>query len=347
VSVWRSALAAALLVGVPTAPPANAAVDQPAPSRTLFTIADEDVFESSGLVDDDRTVYTVNDSGDDAVVYGIDPGSGETVSRTTYADSVDDVEAVAPGAGGTVWVGDIGDNRERREDLTAFRVTPGRGDAPRFTLGYPDGARDAETLLVHPRTGRLFVVSKSAFGGTVYAAPPDLRTEGTNRLRAFARVAGLVTDGSFFPDGRHVVLRTYGTASVYAFPGFELTGTVRLPAQRQGEGISVSPSGRVLVSSEGVHADVLEVTLPRTFTAAAAATRPPGPEPSTRPPAHRPARATPAPRGPEDYVAIALVAGGLAFLGWLTLRNSRVQPPPRPAGRPRRSRGRRPPAGRR
>ena len=50
---------------------------------------------------------------------------------------------------------------------------------------------------------------------------------------------GLVTDGTFFPDGRHVLLRTYGTASVYTFPGFAPAGTVTLPPQPQGEGISV------------------------------------------------------------------------------------------------------------
>jgi hypothetical protein len=335
VSVWRSAVAALVLGGMLTALPAHAA-DRPAPSRTLFTIADDDVFESSGLVDDGRTVYTVNDSGDDAVVYGIDARSGETVSRTTYADSVDDVEALAPGRDGTLWAGDIGDNKERRDDVAVYRVTPEGDEAAGYALTYPDGSHDAETLLVHPRTGRVFVVTKSAFGGTVYAAPTDLDADDENPMRTFAQVAGLVTDGSFFPDGRHVVLRTYGTASVYTFPAFELTGTVRLPAQRQGEGISVSPTGRVLVSSEGVHADVLEVTLPRSFTAAStAAAAPPGPPPSTRPPERRAARPQPAPRGPGEYVAIALVGAGIAFLGWLTVRNSRVhRPPRRPDRRP-------------
>lgn len=326
-TVWRRTPSVVVLGAVLAACPGSATADEPAPSRVLFTIADDDIVESSGLVDAGRTVYTINDSGNDPVLFGMDPRTGRTVSRTTFADDADDVEAVAPGRRGTVWVGDIGDNRERRDDVAVYRVTPGHGHATRFTLSYPDGAHDAETLLVRPRTGRVFVVSKSTFGGTVYAAPAVLRTDGTNRMRTFGRVAGLVTDGAFFPDGRHVLLRTYGTASVYTFPGFEPTGTVRLPAQRQGEGISVSRSGRVLVSSEGVHTDVLEVTLPRSFTTSGTRADPVGPQPSTRPPAHRAARATPAPRGPGDVAGIALVACGLAFVGWLTLRNSRVRPP--------------------
>ena len=116
--------------------------------------------------------------------------------------------------------------------------TPRDGEhrATRYPLTYPDGPHDAETLLVHPRTQRVFVVSKAVFGGTVYAAPRHLRPDQPNRLRAFARVPGLVTDGAFFPDGRHVVLRTYGTASVFTFPAFELVGTVTLPVAAAGRG---------------------------------------------------------------------------------------------------------------
>jgi hypothetical protein len=325
VTAWRSAVVAALLSVVTAGPRAAATADQPTPSHTLFTITDDDVFESSGLVDGGRTVYTVNDSGDDAVVYAIDARTGDTTDQIEYADDVDDVEALAPGPDDTLWVGDIGDNRQRRDDIAVYRVRSGDRDAPRFTLRYPDGPHDAETLLVHPRTGRVFVVTKSAFGGTVYAAPVRLDESGTNRLRVFARAGGLFSDGAFYPDGRHVVLRTYGTASVYTFPGFALTGTVRLPAQPQGEAISVSSTGRVLISSEGVHADVLQVTLPRSLTTTAPGSTPSGPRPSTKPPAHRPARASPDPRGPGDYAAIALVGAAIAYGGWLTLRNSRIR----------------------
>lgn len=181
---------------------------------------------------------------------------------------------------------------------------------------------------MHPTSGRVFVVSKSVFGGTVYAAPEPLRPGGrANRLRAFAQVAGLVTDGTFFPDGRHVLLRTYGTASVYTFPGFDLVGTVRLPGQQQGEGISVSRRGRVLISSEGLHSDVLAVTLPAALTGAVGRSTPPvAPTPSTRGPAPV-AQPAPEPRSTEDWGWIALISLGVAGLGYLTLRASRVRGP--------------------
>jgi hypothetical protein len=339
VTGWRSgpAASAARCLGACVAgivcllPAAASAADRAVPGTRLFAFQDDEILESSGLVDRGDVVYTNNDSGDDAVVYGVDPATGETVSRTTYAASVEDVEAIAPGSGGTLWAGDIGDNRRRRDDIAVYRVRPVDGEHPgrRFTLTYPDGPHDAETLLVEPRTQRVFVVSKSPFGGVVYAAPRDPVAGGRpNRLRAFARVGGLVTDGSFLPDGRHVLLRTYGTASVYTFPAFALVGTVRLPAQPQGEGISVGPGGRVLVSSEGVHADVLQVRLPSSLTAPSA--RPvggsSGPRPSTRPPADVADR-HPVPRGAGAWVGIGVVAAAIAGVGYLTVRGSRIRTP--------------------
>jgi hypothetical protein len=331
VTGWRSAALRLLLCVAWLAlllPPAYAAGTGDVPGSRLCTLQDPEVFESSGLVDRGEVLFTTNDSGDDAVVYGIDAAGCATVSRTRYAEEVEDAEALAPGAGGGVWVGDIGDNRRRRAEIAVHRIRPENGEQPgdRYSLVYPDGAHDAEALLVHPRTQRVFVVSKSVFGGTVYAAPRALTEGSRNRLTAFAGVRGLVTDGAFFPDGRRVLLRSYGTASVYTFPGFGLVGTVRLPAQPHGEGVSVGADGRVLLSSEGVRADVLQVRLPAALTAAPAAAATAAP---TQPPRTQQAddRAAPPPRDARDWAAIALVAAVVAAVGWATVRASRSRGP--------------------
>ncbi len=342
-SGWRSAVAlAALLAGTPGA---AAAAEAPNP---LFAFTDEEISESSGLVDAGTVVYTANDSGSGPVLYAVDPRTGDTRGRTTYTrDDVIDVEALAPGPPGVVWVADIGDNEARRERVSLYRVRPdGPGSgAPRLDLVYPDGPRDAETLLAHPRTGRLFVVSKTVFGGTVYAVPADAEPGPPARLRRFASVPGLVTDGAFLPDGRHVVLRSYATATVFSFPGFEARGSFDLPEQRQGEAISVSPSGRVLVSSEGVGTDVLQVAVPRRLTRPTTAAEPgssPTVAPSVTPsasvgPGGAPDPAEDRPRGdrPDRSPAAAglrLVAG-LVLLGGLGLTLRRLWRADR--GRPR------------
>jgi hypothetical protein len=317
-------LACAVLAGAPAATAAGTAsgTSGPPEHEALFRFADPAITESSGLVDAGSVVYTTNDSGSGPVLYAVDAATGETAGVTTYTDvAVTDVEALAPDPGGDVWVGDVGDNLRRRPSVSLYRVTPGRaGTAQRFDLVYPDGPRDAETLLVHPRSGGVFVVSKTVFGGTVYAAG-RLDPGRTNRLRPFAQVAGLVTDGAFFPDGRHVLLRGYGTASVYTFPAFEPVGTFVLPAQKQGEGVAIGADGRILLSSEGLHAPVLEIELPpRLAEAVAGPSRAPEPvaTPSASPGAETPARvAEPAGGRGLEPLWIVLGVAVLAFLAAL------------------------------
>jgi hypothetical protein len=252
-------VAAPFLVGAALAP---AGVD----GEVLFRFTDPEIVESSGLVATADIVVTVNDSGDSARVFAVDPSSGDTVGVTTWPGDPVDVEALAPAPDGEVWVGDIGDNRESRSSVTVTRVAVGRSDADvagsAYELVWPGGARDAEALLAHPRTGRLFVVSKRVLGGEVFAAPSALSADRPNRLERIGDAPGLVTDGAFFPDGRHLVLRGYGIATVLAFPSLDPVGEFELPEQEQGEGIAVAPDGAVLLSSEGVRSEVLRVDVP-------------------------------------------------------------------------------------
>lgn len=318
---------------------AAASADPTAVTRswTLFRWQDRRITESSGLLERGRLVYTVNDSGDGPVTYAVDARTGRTVGVARYSSGdVQDVEAMATGRGGVMWVGDIGDNNVDRPSVAVYRTrglppaarrqalhTGKEADVPvparRYPLVYPDAPHNAETLLVDPRDGRVLVVTKDVQGGTVYAAPRALRTGVANRLAPVASVPGLVTDGCFFPDGRHVVLRTYTAATVYTFPGWRPVATVRLPAQRQGEGITVARDGRVLVSTEGPYSAVQVVALPGL-------------------PFHRPSRLPPRPPaagadgdgGPGSLStgdgAGAWAAGGLVvvvFLGWLAFTAAR------------------------
>jgi len=142
-------------------------------------------------------------------------------------------------------------------------VPVGRGDrdsdGPIYDLTYPDGSHDAETLLAAP-DGRLYVVTKGMFGGTVYAAPAELSAAHTNRLVPVADgILPMATDGSFLPDGRHVLIRGYAGAVLYSFPDFSRLAAVPLPSQPQGEGLAVATDGTIYLSSEGIGSDVLRL----------------------------------------------------------------------------------------
>lgn len=268
------------LLGFATAP---GALD----GEVAFTFRDAAIVESSGLVARDGLVLTVNDSGDSGRVFAVDPATGETVGVTRWDDGPRDVEALAPAGPGEVWVGDIGDNRGVRDSVEVLRVPVGRGERTvqpeRFELVYPDGATDAETLLSVPGTGRLVVVSKGILGGVVYRAPLRLDPEGPNRLEAVGSALPIATDGAFLPDGRHLVVRNYGRAEVLTWPGLEKVGSFDLPAQEQGEGLSVDEDGELLISTEGAYADVLRVRLPRELREALAATPSPTLSPTSSP----------------------------------------------------------------
>lgn len=231
----------------------------------VFSFVDPKIDESSGLVDLGELMVTTNDSGGDPLVFVVDATSGRTVARTTFTDEVRDVEALAPAGGGAVWVADIGDNREERDSVQVYRVPVGTGDrrvdAPAFDLVYPDGAHDAESLLAGP-DGRLYVITKELFGGTAYVAPRRLDPDGPNQLRAVGSVDVWATDAALFPDGKHAFVRGYGTAAIYTFPDFRPVATFDLPRQKQGEGVSIGSSGRIRLSSEGVHSPVVQVALP-------------------------------------------------------------------------------------
>jgi hypothetical protein len=243
----------------------SAAAAPPDGDRVVFRFKDPAIVEASGLVLQDGLFVTTNDSGDTGRVFAVDP-TGRTSGVTTWASEPQDVEALAPAGGGEVWVGDIGDNAEERDTIRVTRVPVAAGDRDEpgtsYDLLLPGPPRDAETLLSHPETGQLFVATKDIFDAALFAAPKDLSSDGPNRMRRVGPTLTFATDGAFFPDGRHLVVRNYAQAVVYTFPGLERVASLRLPDQQQGEAIAVSAGDRVFVTSEGRHQAVMEVSLP-------------------------------------------------------------------------------------
>jgi hypothetical protein len=240
----------------------------------LFTLHDPTLNESSGLARSGRhadLLWTHNDGGTVADIVGVGP-RGRSVARLRLR-GIDpyDPEALAPGRDGrgrpALFLGDIGDNSQRRPDVSVFRVTEPRrlGRHTRtptwFRFRYPDGPHDAEALLVDPRDGRIWVATKSFALGSLYRAPlhPVTQDRGTNTLRRVADVPPLVTDGAFLAGGRFV-LRTYTSGYLYDAPG-HLVRQFTVPIQEQGESIALD-GNRLLVGSEGVHSPVYALPLP-------------------------------------------------------------------------------------
>lgn len=264
-------LSVAVLCAVLPAAGTASAADGPS-----FTIEDRRITESSGLAASRAhpgVYWTHNDSDDGPYVYAVDGRTGRTVATVTLR-GVDprDVEGISVGPRGDVYVGDIGDNlggtwpevwiyRFREpEELKDTTVTP-----VRHTVRYDGGPRDAESLMVHPKTGRVYIVSKrQEGGGGLYEGPEKLSPSGVNTFRRKAGIGLWATDGAFSPDGSRLVVRGYFEARTYRWQDgrIEKLGEPALPMQRQGESVTFTSDGRALMyGTEGAGSAVTRVTL--------------------------------------------------------------------------------------
>jgi hypothetical protein len=256
---------AAVLVSLVPVSVAEASGSARDATSTLFVVRNKAINEDSALVRRKRLFVTTNDSGDTGRLFVLGR-TGRTVGVTRWSDNPHDCEALAPGGPGHVWVGDIGDNTSHRRSISVSRVPVGRGDrtvkVPKYRLVYPGGPSNAETLVRHPRTGRLYIATKSANGGALYAVPRSLSRRHTNVLRRVGPVLPVATDGAFLPGGNFLVIRSYARAELYRWPSMASLGSFPLPGQTQGEGLTVGSAGAVLLSSEGVDQPVLRTLLP-------------------------------------------------------------------------------------
>ena len=298
------------------------------------TVTDPRITESSGLAVSPQhpgVLWTHDDSGNPPLLFALGPSGA--VAATVRISGVPDVdwEAMAAfrDAGGHALLAaaDIGDNGAVRDHIEVDVVpepAPLRSVtvAPllRLRLTYPDGPRDAETLVVDTARRRMFVVSKGLLSSRVYLVPRSA-WDGTAPSRPQVRSARLVpvgtvplvlvTDGTETPSGA-VLLRTYGELAVLdpfpleqGDPLLTARTSTGLPGQRQGEGLALSPGGRsVLLSSEGTGQPVLRVDLPQDVSASLA----PTPAPSSTPTTTRPA--TPAPTKAAAAAAPPAATGG-------------------------------------
>ncbi|ONI71515.1 hypothetical protein BWI15_15160 [Kribbella sp. ALI-6-A] len=329
---------------------AERAADPPPAPKRRFTIRDDRVDDSSGLARSQKYEgiwWTVNDAGENAVVHGID-ATGKVRVELGLKATVKDVEAISVDRNGTIYVADIGDNKKNRDMIEVYTIPEPSAledesavRPRRYDFEYPDGAHDAETMLIDPGTGRLFFVTKVASGKSgIYAAPEQASREGTNELTKIADGPAGVTDGVFLPDGSQVVLRSLTDLATMEW-GDEPNVIARTATpSAQGDAVGLSDSGdSVLIGSKT--SAVYDIAVPSRKPAAA----------PTSP------KATPAPAAASDsgetkknhnlrwiIVGAALFAILITFLTFPPGRRERLdrmaenarltgQPPPDPHGR--------------
>ncbi len=210
------------------------------PGEDRGLVAFDEIREASGLVagrENEEMLWTHNDSGDEARLFAMGMhGEHLGVVRLAGITAVD-WEDIAIGPGpeperAFLYVGDIGDNLRVRDVKHVYRVPepvlPPSGtpidttlaNVETISLRYPDGNLDAETLLVDPATGDLYVVTKRSTTVNVYRASFP---QSTSAPILMERVTTLTLDpvpglgdsgqgavgGDIDPSGRYTLIKTY------------------------------------------------------------------------------------------------------------------------------------------
>jgi hypothetical protein len=263
----------------------------PGTSESWGTVETDALVELSGVAHSARNpgvLWAHNDSGHDSVLYAMaeDGRALGTWRLDVSSRDWEDMDLAWDEVLGApaIYIGDIGDNAESREDLTVLIAAEPTVDLDAdaadhalegqhsLTLRYPDGAHNAESLLIDPVTGDLYVVTKDAGGPAhVFHKPAPHEDGSTTELVEIASLlfgeaplegSGATTAADWSPLGDQIAIRTYSAAWLWRRDQAEsvaaaFAGTpcdLDAPTENQGEALSFTADGSgYVVVSEGSH----------------------------------------------------------------------------------------------
>ena len=253
------------------------------PGKQIGKVQTDLIKEASGIVASRKNpglLWVHNDSGNSAQVYALNTEGKLLRICSILGARCRDWEDIAIGPGPDkqrdyLYIGDIGDNKARYKSVTIYRVPEPNvdpnskqtdikiGPAETIELVYPDGPKDAETLMVDPLNGDVYIISKRKIFCRVYRAASDELTQRPVRLSYVAILPwALAVGGDISPDGKYIIIRSLSHASIWlrqkdqplwqAFSQKPLN--IQLMPEPQGEAICFDAKGRgFFTTSEKAH----------------------------------------------------------------------------------------------
>jgi hypothetical protein len=258
-----------------------------------------EIMESSGIASSlcqPDVFWTHNDSGGDAFIFAINLKGNHLGTWLVTGARNEDWEDIAsykdPAGTCYLYIGDIGNNEGKRPDPKVYRVkepvvTPGAAGSSRknpvitdqadaVAFKYPDGWHNAETLMVQPQTGDIYVLTKRLDGPSLvfkikpqFGQPAPVQAERVAEVNLPAVPNGLLTGGAIAQDGRRVIVCDYaagyemqlGSSKNFDDVWKQTPVPVDLGDRKQGEAVTFTPDSRSIVAtSERKNSPVIEVT---------------------------------------------------------------------------------------
>lgn len=250
--------------------------------QALCKISEPRLREISGIaVDNNGIIWVHNDSGDGPILYALNSQCellGEVFLEGAKAIDWEDMSIGRCGQYDCFYVGDFGDNHHRRQEYLIYRAkvpsVPGKpfgtmrlSNIEQFSFTYPEGAKNAKALAVHPN-GAIYIFTKDKSGKSVMYA---LTSPVPNHNAKLTRIGDVptklgawtsVTGADIHPTGRRLLLRTYITVLEWRidqggnFNKILSTEKIRVPNmdEQQGEAVAYNPkTGEYIHVSEGVN----------------------------------------------------------------------------------------------
>ena len=161
------------------------------------------------------------DSGGEAAVY-IFNSEGEELGKIELEKATnrdwEDI-AVGPGPDGKsyIYIGEIGDNAAIHSEVIIYRIPEPEKLKPesevkpeKIKLIYPGGARDAETLMVDPISGDIYIISKRDKKNTIYCLPAGRFKEKKAVLEKMGELNFTSSvGGDISADGNQILIKSY------------------------------------------------------------------------------------------------------------------------------------------
>ena len=240
--------------------------------------------ENSGLATyGDSTVWVIEDGGNKDEIYQINLNGDILKSLKVKNGDNQDWEDLTTDKAGNLYIGDIGNNANKRKDLVIYKlpnptIEPGdKIDAEKIKLHYPDQKDfppkkeglfyDSEAIFHHD--GKIFIVTKNrskAFTGEahIYSVPDTKGTYEATLVGSFTPCKDWkicqITSIDLSPKGDKIVALSYGKLFIFTdFTWDDFTKgnmqEIDLGARSQLESVCFHNDDTLLISDEKAHSE--------------------------------------------------------------------------------------------